>query len=288
MTETIHLTKEFAECLISASKFAMIDSPRDNALRYVSISRIDGGHEICGTDGMSLASYKIKEDNINSHNVFVEGYADFTGIKIKKDARVTSATTASISGMKGILINFLVGKKGEHVFVPVVQGINYPRYQDILKYDKHFLGTNKCYGKWTVDPIKFYKILSCLNLKVVEMISFIPAEESPYALRCEVYADNIKNLIAGVFNIPGATKVREVILDTDGVMKQMDAPRYFNSEYITRIVQEACNVCKSDIQFNMAGVLDPLHIEGYSPGSSNANFRQNIYAHYLIMPMNRG
>lgn len=288
----IQLSKEFAECLISASHFAVKTPDVKNVLRYVSIKMINRGHGICGTDGFVLGSYEITEDNCEQ----IEGYADFSNVKIKKGSVVTSASVASISGLYGILINLRLGRKNESTFVPVVRDLVYPDYEKILNYNPHTLSGGKQYGKWQIDPSKFHKILNCLNYEAIDIIGIRPTQESDQgysdnALECDVHIKEQFNVKAGTFNIPGETIHRESIIEhtNDGsYMVSKNSPRYFNPEILTRTMREASTICKGNISIGMADILDPVHIKGFSDGSSYDKMRQEIYAHYLVMPMNRG
>lgn len=265
------ISKEFIECLFSANKFTDKDGKE---LCYVSIRESGGAHEICGTDGMILALYTIKEDI----NWFINGFADLRHIKISKNAKVTSGYTTQVNGTQGIMVNMLNGKKPEHVFIPVVQDINFPRYSEITKFNTHgFNGLcDSFYAEYLVDANKMFETIDSINLKRIKLIS-IKADLENDSLNIGVHDEATTKKI-GTLDLELAPD-KQVVEDVPTV--------YFNSEFLHLVSSEAATMCKSNVSLFIKSKLGTAHIKGYSDGSSKPDKRQNIYSQYIVMPMNR-
>lgn len=265
------VSKEFIECLFSANKFTDKDGKE---LCYVSIRESGGAHEICGTDGMALALYTIKEDI----NWLINGFADLRHIKMSKNAKVTSGYTTQLNGTQGIVVNMLNGKKPEHTFIPVVQDINFPRYSEITKFNTHsFNGLcDSFYAEYPVDANKMFETIDSINLKRIELIS-VKADLENTSLNIGIH-DKATTKKIGTLNLELAPDKKQI----EGVPTV-----YFNPELMYLVTNEAANMCKSNVSLFIKNKLGPAHIKGFSDGSSRPDKRQNIYAQYIIMPMNR-
>ena len=268
----MQVSRQFVECLISASKFASEDNP---ILRHVSVRSVGGSHEICGTDGFALALYTIKEDS----NLQINGYIDSKQIKFKNGYRIVNAQLEN----NVLKIESAKGRNTEYTYLSIVEnGVTYPNYGQIVKLDSKYFNIKETQhgGKFLVYPEEMLKVVNSINTKNVQTVGLLPTEVAPFetvksdGIKCVVYHDpsgERKSLQEiGTFNIETTTAEREVPL--------LESPQLFNPSTLQLIFSEASIMCGSYTNVYLNGAMNPMHIKGYSD-------KLFLSSEYLIMPI---